>query len=460
MNRYRGAVVLFVVALSACSTGPGPSSIPESSFVPSPASARPMASSAGTLVGWHLDVVSDGHALDRTAVTTATAIPIIVSSPRYCFNGGAYPGLGSPTVTYSSTTVTITMRTAKAFPKDCSPVGWGASATVQLREPVGDRTLLDGSYDPAQARPIPAPPVATPDISRSVEPAGSAQAASLLVRVDGSDVYRSALGAVDYLSDGTVIRAIDGVLKSNALTLAGLAALRGRLADDADLLAAASSADPQAAPPTSWLEFHRVSRDNSYALVLGRPDGSRTTVSTADAGAFKAGKWVPDGAMIDRLKTLAKDLSAISGPGAPGLADRSWSPYQVTRVGVFVGISPNSNCDPEAFDYCAGVLPRDISGGWPFAGTPQTFGSAFGGPMDIRRCAFVPIGDVQAALSRLPHPEGQSLTAAGLASRVWTSGHMIWGADDPTTDVSVTVLALLPEDDSTSCADYLAALLK
>jgi hypothetical protein len=306
-------------------------------------------------------------------------------------------------------------------------------------------------------------------------------APTLLVRLDVGVINGRppSRHTADYLSDGTVIRWTDagtvcqpeqcGALERNTLTSAGLAAVRALLAHDADLLGLPRAFKPQF-PPGKQMSG-RPGLTNSF--LMEGSDGNRYTVTTPSSASFDAPSWAPDPA-IERLNALAATLAdPATLVGASGLADPTWTPYTPEKTAVFirfVGVEPVATPTPKSSGLpLIGMLdgaPKyaDISDiGWPFAGTPDTFGSTFtpdptaGSRASAGmafRCAFLPTADAATGIGRLPAAIGASLAAGDLASGVdWTGGYLRWSDKSPTTGLSLAAAVILPEDAGSSCAD-------
>ena len=302
---------------------------------------------------------------------------------------------------------------------------------------------------------IPAPANPAPDASNA--------GPNLLIRLDeGQKGFGVGRHSADYLSDGTVIRWTDagemcergrpcGTLERNTLTSTGLAALRARLAKDADLVA-----EPR--------EIHAKSVSGYNTFVLERPDGSRYTVSAPDINSpyfnSSGGNWVPDAA-TERLSALAE---AMVDPktlvGANGLSNPAWEAYQPAKTAIVIRFSEGEPYWEGSF---SGPTIVDITEtGWPFEGTPDTFGGVFtfdttDFPGDAYRCIFLPSTDAMRALASLPRSIGGEDAAGYLASGAfWRSGGLRWSAKSPTTRLSLMAVALLPEDAAASCANALS----
>ena len=107
----------------------------------------------------------------------------------------------------------------------------------------------------------------------------------------------------------------------------------------------------------------------------------------------------------------------------------------------------------------------DISDiGWPFAGTPETFGSPFtpAPSADFShlgtayRCAFLPTADAVTAIGRLSGSIGAARAAGDLTSGLdWSGGFLRWSGKSPTTGLQLAAAVILPEDAGSSCADLL-----
>lgn len=323
------------------------------------------------------------------------------------------------------------------------------------------------------AIPVPANP--TSDVANP--------APTLLVRLDVGYLtgHAQARHTADYLSDGTVIRwtssglvcqAVSpcGALERNTLTAEALTALRALLAEDSDLLGQPRTFKPQLLPGRSW-----SGRSNIFdTFVSGQPDGSRVTVHAASTTSFDAPNWAPNPA-VDRLNALVATLvdpSTLAGPA--GLSDPTWTPYTPEKTAVFirfVSIEPVATPTPQSdsrlplIGLLDGTFPYpDISDtGWPFAGTPDTFGSPFtpepsaGSRASVGmafRCAFLPTADAAAGIGRFPVGTGATLVAGDLASGVdWTGATLRWSGKSPTTGLSLAAAVILPEDTGRSCAD-------
>jgi hypothetical protein len=299
-------------------------------------------------------------------------------------------------------------------------------------------------------------------VSSSAEPSAPPDAPNLMIRLDtgNSGDTRGVVDrhVADYLSDGTVIRVSEvglscssvrscGTLESNTLTPAGLATLRALLAKDFDLLAEPRNVQPQMLPD----KVRAPRADVLNTFVLERPDGSRYTVTSPSASSFNASTWAPD-LVIERLNALAEALvDPATLIGAGGLANPAWETYRPARMAVFIALS---NVDPQ---FVSEGLGHDISlTGWPFEGTPETFGTAYTGPGSARRrCAFLPSADAMAAIASLESAAMGSLAAGMLTSGKtwWSGGGMLWDPKSPTASVDLSVVALLPEDTAASCVD-------
>ncbi len=320
------------------------------------------------------------------------------------------------------------------------------------------------------AIPVPASP--TPDASNT--------GPTLLIRLDIGYQGWGGRHTADYLSDGTVIRWTGagmvcapgqpcGALERNTLTAEGLAALRALLAKDADLLGRPGAFEPQVLPGRS--PSGRPNIVNTF--VREQPDGSRSTVNAPSATSFDAPGWAPTPA-VDRLNALAATLvdpAALVGPG--GLTDPTWTPYtpELTAVFIrFIEIEPVATPMPRLGSSLPLVGPLDGSFkypdisdiGWPFAGTPDTFGSPFtpapsAGSMHLGtsyRCAVLSTTDAVAGIGRLPASTAATLAAGDLASgEDWVGGGLRWSGKSPSAGLSLAATAILPEDVDASCAD-------
>jgi hypothetical protein len=271
----------------------------------------------------------------------------------------------------------------------------------------------------------------------------------------------------DYLSDGTVIRWTSagaacepgmscGVMERNTLTPAGLVALRALLEEDADLLGGPATIEPHFradAQPSGR-------SDVINTFILEQPDGTRYTVSAPSVASYNAPSWVPTPA-IDRLNALAAALvDPVSVIGIDGLVNPTWTAYEPERTAMFISISAApSQADPTPIVGQDGTVsvpfgaPRLIEIGWPFQGTPDSFGAAFSGRYDMVRCAFLPSADAMAAIKSIPAVLASDVAPGYLASGSdWHSGSGIWRDKI----ISLTAVSLLPEDVAGSCADALA----
>lgn len=196
-------------------------------------------------------------------------------------------------------------------------------------------------------------------------------------------------------------------------------------------------------------------------FVLEQSEGSRYAVSAPSASSPDAGAWAPDPA-IERLNALAKTLvDPATLVGADGLANPAWETYKPTKMAVFISISEApSQADPTPYFEQDGTMVVPLDGrykypeiGWPFEGTPDTFGTAFKGRYNMARCAFLTSADAMAAIASLPDVVASDVAPGYLASGSdWPGGSGIW--HDKV--VSLTVVGLLPEDVAGSCADALS----
>ena len=114
------------------------------------------------LVGWQLPGGLGAPGVDSSAQTTMV-IPMSVDWPPCApmWTGTDQSDdswLGTPGITYTPWSVTITMHMKDSFivPTDCSSHYFsGLYVPVQLSEPLGGRALFDGSTIPPGARPYP-----------------------------------------------------------------------------------------------------------------------------------------------------------------------------------------------------------------------------------------------------------------------------------------------------------------
>jgi len=287
----------------------------------------------------------------------------------------------------------------------------------------------------------------------------------LLVRLDiGWQGFGAGRHSADYLTDGTVIRWVNGTacgyaqpcgtLEHNGLTASGLTAFRALLTNDADLLAEPRVVKRQIAPGTHPL----LHGDTADAFVLERQDGTRYTVEVPSTTSPDASTWVPDPA-ITRLNALAEAmLDPAIMVGADGLTDPVWTAYQPTAAAVIIRLT--SAIKPVPYD---GPFGPDIQKtGWPLGGAPDTFGVTFTpNPSDeyfipgaTFRCAFLANNATVEAISSLPREAGTSLAAGDMVSGViWGSGGMRWGDD---LDFGMRAVTLLPEDVAGTCSDAFA----
>ncbi len=119
------------------------------------------------LLSWQLNRLASGPGLDPATAEAMTAVRIEVEPPG-CAAIEVGPWLADPIVTYTPWSVTITMHmndtapplftsSSACLPHEGLPVLGSYRMdnlyTVQLREPLGGRWLLDGSSFPPQARP-------------------------------------------------------------------------------------------------------------------------------------------------------------------------------------------------------------------------------------------------------------------------------------------------------------------
>jgi hypothetical protein len=285
----------------------------------------------------------------------------------------------------------------------------------------------------------------------------------LLIRLDyGWKGFGIGRHNADYLTDGTVIRWNGtgcgaygqpcGTLEQNTLTASGLTAFRALLTQDADLLGAPMVVASQTAPGT-----HPINHQDDMAdtFVLERADGTRYTVEVPSTTSRDAGTWVQDPA-ITRLNVLAEAmLDPATVVGAGGLASPTWTPYKPSAAAVVV--TPGTVVTPVPVDSPFGTDIQKT--GWPFGGTPDTFGATFApNPSDTyllskngSRCAFLDNVATVEAFDHLPRAVGTSLVAPDLASGAhWGAGPMLWGDH---LRFGMWATTLLPEDVAGSCAD-------
>jgi len=318
-----------------------------------------------------------------------------------------------------------------------------------------------------QHRGIPAP-------ANAVLPVANA-GPKLLIRLD---IAWNNQHSVDYLSDGTVIRwnrvsetcqrgQRCGTLERNSLTATGLASLRALLDRDSDLLA-----KPRAANMRVAVSDGRVRGFVNMTLALQRPDGSHYAVTFPDAqpDVVRTDTNAPyfeelnalaaSDPAINRLNALAVALSDPAKlAGADGLVDPTWETYRPASMAVFVTIYHQPEHDPTSLD--PDTTPPDLND-WPFEGDPETFGGAFSDAPGLApdqvssRCAFLPSGDVESAISGLTGPKGRAQWADSMASGIYWERSWRWTAQSPTTGISMRVVGLLPEDSGVSCLDALA----
>jgi len=116
-------------------------------------------------VGWKLNYGYLGPGFDPATAATTTVVPVEVTRPVCAPNDLSW--LGTPNVSYTSSSVTIQLRMSHDFDAKCMSVdktgrlpvvGFylsGIYLAVQLEEPLAGRALLDGSTSPPAARPYP-----------------------------------------------------------------------------------------------------------------------------------------------------------------------------------------------------------------------------------------------------------------------------------------------------------------
>jgi hypothetical protein len=117
-------------------------------------------------VGWQLgDGFLGTPRFDPTTAQTTTVVPISVDWLECAPQNDSW--LASPDVSYTSSSVTITMHTTDAFAATTTCGGGdggkgivgimldvGIPVEVHLREPLGGRTLFDGGTSPPTVRPL------------------------------------------------------------------------------------------------------------------------------------------------------------------------------------------------------------------------------------------------------------------------------------------------------------------
>ena len=290
----------------------------------------------------------------------------------------------------------------------------------------------------------------------------------LLIRFDyGWKGFGQGRHNADYLTDGTVIRWVNGTdcgpytgdpcgtLEQNTLTASGLAAFRALLAQDADLLAGPMVFTSQVADGMQPIGHG----DKANTFVLERTDGTRYMVEVPSTTSQDAGTWVKSPA-ITMLNALAEAMmDPVTLVGAEGLTSPTWTTYQPKAAAVVVNLSQEGPPDP--FD--GQLYGTDVQKtGWPFGGTPDTFGSIYTpGPSDkyfmsdhTYRCAFLDYDATVAAFNQFTPRVGATLAARDLASGAqWRAGLMRWG-DNLALGMSSTTI--LPEDLAGSCDDAFA----
>jgi hypothetical protein len=267
------------------------------------------------------------------------------------------------------------------------------------------------------------------------------------------DTYRT----VDYLADGMVIRSQAGTLEANTLTATGMATLRGRLAQDTDLLTGPLRLMGHAVPNTPGQVIAWAQTDTFF---MERPDGSRYAVSAVNSRLPTPATWLHDAA-TDRLTALSDDLAdPVALVGEAGLTQPRWAPYQAALTGVFISLSGLPPCDPSTSldgPLCAaGMMPAISMTGWPFGDSPGTIGTEFRGPGDpgtTWRCAFLPSDRVRSGIAGLRTP-GSSFAKATLdAGTVWGNEGLFWDTTSPQMTIGLAAVPLMPEDEAASCND-------
>lgn len=104
----------------------------------------------GSALSWKLGLGYQVPRFDPAAAQITTTVSIEVDQLT-CPGGRDVRGL-LPIVTYTPLSVTITIP-GNGDTSGCYHYLSGTGVTVQLREPLGGRTLFDGSLDPPAARP-------------------------------------------------------------------------------------------------------------------------------------------------------------------------------------------------------------------------------------------------------------------------------------------------------------------
>lgn len=102
----------------------------------------------GHVVGWGRAADASGGRLDPETTRIRVAVwPPTDANPAYGPVDPAFADwLAEPTIEYTSSSVIVTLHTSDDF--DAAGVGWSLEPTflgVELREPLGERTLVDGS---------------------------------------------------------------------------------------------------------------------------------------------------------------------------------------------------------------------------------------------------------------------------------------------------------------------------
>lgn len=302
---------------------------------------------------------------------------------------------------------------------------------------------------------------ARPSLVPAASSADPTAAPRLLVRVDlrvGGHPDLPAGHVADYLTDGTVIRKHAGILESNRLTEAGLAAVNATLGAAAEMLATPLRIEPRATiiPMDATNPMPGYVSEPLNTFVLERPDGTRYVVS-APSRPHEAGDPSPD-PTVEGLTALAdalRDPEALVGSG--GLAG-PWETYRPAKVAVFVTLEP-------AFGQILtdGVIPRLSPADWLFKSTPDRFGVVFtepGSTIITRRCALLPSDEASTAIAHLSKfggkfSEGRAaeLIAAGL---IWDSEILLWLDGSQPAMFHMQAEALMPEDGAVSCLDALS----
>jgi hypothetical protein len=266
-----------------------------------------------------------------------------------------------------------------------------------------------------------------------------ASGATVLIRMDACPKTCTDPRRIQYWSDGTVIRVdpASGAFVVRRLAPAGLASLRARLAQDADLLARELRADPVLVAGATQPPY---TGDSTYTFWPPTKPGVFLRVSTVVLADLDRLVWRPT-PQIERLSALGDALLDPDVVGGGAWLDPDWATYDPTMRLVYViarpSAAPFTSPDIGALN---APLGRDLDS---FGVSAPSSLSAW----QFTRCARLPLDRLAILLDSLPASAFQAGALAGPFVQV------ALGDATRSRELRLTIVRPLPDESRLACTD-------